>query len=68
MWRIFQHARMLDSALVVFEATGGYETKLRDYLVQAEVGFHLANATRVRSFARSEGVRSKTDPKDAWVI
>ena len=68
MWQIVQKARKLENALVVFEATGGYEAKLRDYLGQAGVGAHLANATRVRDFARSEGIRAKTDPIDARVI
>ncbi len=58
----------LEPALVVFEATGGYEMPL--YLGLDEAGLPAApvNARQVRDFARSTGKLAKTDSLDARVI
>lgn len=55
-------------ALVVFEATGGYEMPL--YLSLDEAGLPTApvNARQIRDFARSTGKLAKTDSLDAKVI
>jgi transposase len=58
----------LGPALVVFEATGGYEMPL--YLRLDEVGLPAApvNPRQIRDFARSTGKLAKTDALDARVI
>ncbi len=58
----------LSPALVVFEATGGYEMPL--YLGLDEAGLPAApvNARQIRDFARSTGKLAKTDSLDARVI
>jgi transposase len=58
----------LKPALVVFEATGGYEMPL--YLSIDEAGLPAApvNARQIRDFARSTGKLAKTDSLDARVI
>jgi len=58
----------LKPALVVFEATGGYEMPL--YLSLDEAGLPAApvNARQIRDFARSTGKLAKTDSLDARVI
>jgi transposase len=58
----------LQPALVVFEATGGYEMPL--YLGLDEAGLPAApvNPRQVRDFARSTGKLAKTDVLDARII
>lgn len=58
----------LEPALVVFEATGGYELPL--YISLDEAGLPVApvNARQIRDFARSTGKLAKTDSLDARVI
>jgi transposase len=58
----------LEPALVVFEATGGYEMPL--YLALSEAGLPVApvNPRQIRDFARSMGKLAKTDMIDARVI
>jgi transposase len=53
---------------VVCEATGGYERKLLDFLFKRQIPVSLINPVRLRAFARSEGVRAKTDPIDTRMI
>ena len=57
-----------DVALVVCEATGGYERALVSRLREAGVAIHVAHPTRVRAFARACGYEAKTDPRDAQVL
>lgn len=54
--------------LVVVEASGGYETALVSELVARGQEVALVNPTRVRAFARAEGILAKTDKIDARVI
>ena len=54
--------------LVVVEASGGYETALVSELVARGQAVALVNPTRVRAFARAEGILAKTDKLDARVI
>lgn len=58
----------LKPALIVFEATGGYEMPV--YLSLDKVGLPVApvNARQIRDFARSTGKLAKTDRLDARVI
>lgn len=54
--------------LVVFEATGGYERALAEFLHERKVSLCIINPRLVRSFAISEGIKAKTDPIDAEMI
>ena len=54
--------------LVVFEASGGYERGLLESLHKARMPLAMVNPARVRDYARSEGVRAKTDPIDGKMI
>jgi transposase len=54
--------------LVVVEASGGYEAAIVSELVQQGQAVALVNPTRVRAFARAEGLLAKTDKIDARLI
>ena len=54
--------------LVVVEASGGYEAAIVSELVGCGQAVALVNPTRVRAFARAEGILAKTDKIDARVI
>jgi len=56
------------ASLVVVEASGGYEAALVSELAGREQAVALVNPTRVRAFAKAEGVLAKTDKIDARVI
>ena len=62
-WVVAQRA-----SLVVVEASGGYEAAIVSELVGRGQAVALINPTRVRAFARAEGVVAKTDKIDAQVI
>lgn len=62
-WIIEQKA-----TLVVVEASGGYEAAIVSELVSRGQAVALVNPTRVRAFARAEGILAKTDKIDAQVI
>ena len=55
-------------SLVVVEASGGYEAAVVSELVERGQEVALVNPTRVRAFARAEGILAKTDKIDARVI
>lgn len=57
-----------EASLVVVEASGGYEAAIVSELVSRGVAVALVNPTRVRAFAKAEGVLAKTDKIDAQVI
>ncbi|WP_269527281.1 transposase [Coraliomargarita parva] len=54
--------------ILVCEATGGYERSLIGYLHEHGLPVALLNPARVRNFARSEGLKAKTDPLDAKML
>jgi transposase len=54
--------------LIVMEATGGLERRLRDAAAAAGLPVVVANPRQVRDFARADGRLAKTDPLDARVI
>jgi transposase len=56
------------SALVCCEATGGYERGLVDACHAAGAAVAVANAKRVRDFAKGKGLLAKTDAIDARLI
>lgn len=55
-------------SLVVVEASGGYEAAVVSELVERGQEVALVNPSRVRAFARAEGILAKTDKIDARVI
>jgi transposase len=55
-------------ALVVFEATGRYDGKLRRALQAAGVRFARVNPSRARAFAAALGLLAKTDAIDACML
>jgi transposase len=56
------------STLVVFEATGRYDGKLRRALQTAGIRFARVNPARARSFAAALGLLAKTDAIDARML
>jgi transposase len=58
----------LEPALVVFEATGGYEMPLYLGLDESKLPAAPVNPRQIRDFARSTGKLAKTDALDARVI
>ena len=62
-WVVAQEAQ-----LVVVEASGGYEAGIVSELLERDQAVALVNPTRVRAFARAEGILAKTDKIDAGVI
>lgn len=54
--------------LVVVEATGGLERDFWATLAAADLPVVVVNPTRVRDFAKSQGILAKTDALDARVI
>ena len=55
-------------ALVVFEASGGYEHPLAEALDAADVTYARVNPLQAREFARATGRLAKTDRVDARVL
>jgi transposase len=60
--------RRLAPALVVLEATGGYETAVVTALTVAGVPVAVVNPRHVRDFAKALGLLAKTDALDAAVL
>lgn len=56
------------AALVICEATGGYEAPLLDALVRAGRAAHRADARKVKAFIRSFGILGKSDAIDARAL
>jgi transposase len=55
-------------ALIVLEATGGYERPLTAELLEASLPVVVVNPRQVRDFARGMGQHAKTDPIDAEIL
>jgi transposase len=62
------HVQALGPALVVLEATGGYETDVVTALALAGVPLAVVNPRQVRDFAKAIGRLAKTDALDAAVL
>lgn len=65
---ICQRMQAIDPALIVMEATGGYERALSAALHDAGLPVRVVNPRQVRDFARATGELAKTDRIDAAVI
>ena len=66
--RIVELLQKLSPALVVMEATGGYETPLAYALKVSGIPIAIANPRAVRDFAKATGKLAKTDALDAKVL
>ena len=66
--RLAAFARACGDALVVFEASGGYERPLVDALEAAGTAYARVNPRQAREFARARGILAKTDRVDARVL
>jgi transposase len=62
------HVRTLEPAVVVVEATGGYETGAASALSTAGLPVAIVNPRQVRDFAKALGLLEKTDAIDAAVL
>lgn len=60
--------RAAKGALVVVEASGGFERPVADALAKAGVACAVVNPARARDFARATGRLAKTDRVDARVL
>jgi transposase len=66
--RIIKLCQKQQVQLVVFEATGGYQRRLAEALVQAQLPIAVLNPARIRHYALGEGKMAKTDQVDARII
>lgn len=62
------HVRGMAPALVVLEATGGYEADVAAALALAAIPVAVVNPRQVRDFAKAIGRLAKTDALDATVL
>jgi transposase len=61
-------AKMAKGALVVLEASGGYERPVTEALAKAGTDCARVNPRQAREFARARGTLAKTDRVDAEVL
>ena len=60
--------RTVAPALIVLEATGGYEAGAASALALAGLAVAIVNPRQVRDFAKAMGILAKTDALDAHVL
>jgi len=65
---LVEQMKVVQPGRIVFEATGGYESRAVKALSEAGFAVAVVNPTRVRRFAESLGILAKTDKIDAQVI
>jgi transposase len=65
---LVERLQMLAPALVVMEATGGYETVVASAIAAAHLPLAVVNPRQIRDFARATGKLAKTDRLDAMAI
>ena len=65
---LVQRLAVLAPALIVLEASGGYEGVAVSLLGDAGLPVAVVNPRPVRDFARSQGILAKTDRLDAGII
>src|SRR3990172_6720860 len=66
--QLVERLQGLSAALVVLEATGGYEVPITAALGSAGLPMAVVNPRQVRDFARATGKLAKTDRLDAQVL
>jgi transposase len=65
---LVERLRALAPALIVLEATGGYETVVASAIAAAHLPLAVVNPRQIRDFARATGKLAKTDRLDATAI
>jgi transposase len=65
---LVERCQAVAPALIVLEATGGYEAALVAALATAGLPVVVANPRQVRDFAKATGQLAKTDAIDAQVL
>jgi len=65
---VVKRLKVLSPALIVLEATGGYETAAAASLAAAGLPVVVANPRQVRDFAKATGQLAKTDRVDAFLL
>jgi transposase len=65
---LVERLKALSPALIVLEATGGFETIVAAALAGADLPLVVMNPRQIRDFARAHGRLAKTDALDAAVI
>lgn len=66
--RLARDLKKINPAVIVLEATGGYETAAAVAFAELELPFAIVFPRRVRQFALGLGMNAKTDDIDARVI
>jgi transposase len=66
--KLIKKISKFSNALIVIEATGGYEKLVAISLYQAGCNVCVMNPRRIRDFAKSMGILAKTDKIDSEVI
>lgn len=66
--QLIQHLRPLHPALIVLEATGGYERALLQAALDADLPIARVQPGRVRHFAKAQGLLAKSDALDARLL
>jgi transposase len=66
--KLVEQMKVIQPERIVFEATGGYERRAVNALVEAALSVAVVNPTRVRRFAEAVGILAKTDKIDAQLI
>ncbi|MCD4843796.1 MAG: IS110 family transposase, partial [Methanosarcinales archaeon] len=66
--QLCKHLKEYSIAIVVMEATGGYEKPIVAELLEAQLPAVVVNPRQVRDFARGIGQLAKTDAIDAEVL
>ena len=66
--KLVARMKRLSPALIVLEATGGYEVTTAAELQSKGFAVAVVNPRHIRDFARSVGILAKTDVLDAMVI
>lgn len=65
---LVERLKALGPALIVMEATGGFEAVVASALVGAQLPLSVVNPRQIRDFARAAGRLAKTDTLDAEII
>jgi transposase len=66
--RLIERMRQLRPALIVVEATGGYERLLLNTALEAALPIARVQPGRVRHFAKAQGLLAKSDGIDAHLL
>jgi transposase len=65
---LIRKLKQLKPALIVLEATGGYELAVASKLAEAKLPVAVVNPRQIRDYAKAIGKLAKTDAIDAYVI